>query len=153
MKIRIDPQANDIATIIEITMIEEGEEGEVVGEATVSCEGVPFERAWQLTYIEVDDQYRRQGIATQLYHCAKAYVRERGCRLLPHPDLLWDGFFFWMKLDPDALLEVLSHHTSRGIVQRAGGDEERLLDQLALVRKCFALRLILTSRQSPSDHL
>ena len=147
MKIEVNPRADDIATIVEIAMIEEGK---VVGDATIIGVGVPFERAWQLTFIEVPhEQNRRKGIATQLYDYAKTYVRERGCRLLPHPDLLWDGFFFWMKLDPDALLEVLSHHTSHGIVQRAGGDEERLVEQLALVRNCFALRLILNSRPSP----
>ena len=150
MKIEINPPSNDIATSIDISMIKEGE---VVGEATVSSVGVPFKRAWQLTFIEVpDEQNRRKGVATQLYNYGKTYVRERGCRLLPHPDLSWDGFFFWVKLDPDALLEVLSHHTSHGIVQRDGGDEERLVEQLALVRNCFALRLILNSRPSP-DHL
>jgi GNAT superfamily N-acetyltransferase len=86
-----------------------------------------------MTFIEVDPAHQRKGIGARLYKKARHDVGKLGCRLLPHPDLTWDGFYFWMSLDPKALLEVLSLESSRGVVEQEGGDVDRFVEQLRLV--------------------
>lgn len=125
MKIKLYPRSIDLCI---------REDNQLMADAIITREYVPFERAWQMTFIEVCERHQRKGVATKLYERAKEIAAEQGCRLLPHPDLLRDGFAFWMAMDRDALLEVLSHERSREIVEESGGDVEQFAQQLELLR-------------------
>ena len=125
MKIKVSPRSLEV-------YISDGDES--LGYACLTSEGVPFEKAWQMTFIEVYERHRRKGVATKLYQWAKEFAAERGCRLVPHPDMSWDWFAFCMAMDGEALLEVLSHERSHEIVEESGGDVEQLAQQLELLR-------------------
>ena len=106
------------------------EDENLVAEATLTSHVLHFGQAWQMTFLEVPERHRRQGHATKLYHWANDYVMARGCRLLPSPDLSWEGFAFWRAIDREGLCEVLKHESSLGFVEGEGGDSERFTEQL-----------------------
>ncbi len=120
------------------------EGNEIIADATFQHSNVPFEKAWEMIFIEVSENHRRRGIATKIYRWARAQAAIRECRLLPGPDLTWDEFYFWMKMDPEAVLEVLTHRNTPHIVEDAVGDLETFKEQLIEVIHD------LLSRSSPS---
>lgn len=125
MEIKTYPRGFDLCIV---------EGNNVIANATITREMVPFEKAWQMTFIEVYEPHCRKGIGTMLYQRAKEIAAERGCRLVPDPDMSWEAFWFWKAMDCEALLEVLGHKHSYQNVQEADGDVERLAQQLDLLR-------------------
>lgn len=54
-----------------------------------------------ISYVEIAPQYRRKGLATQLYDRLQAWADEEGLILGPSADLMDDGFAFWKTRQPD----------------------------------------------------
>ena len=54
-----------------------------------------------ISCVEIAPQYRRKGLATQLYDRLQAWADEEGLILGPSADLMDDGFAFWKTRQPD----------------------------------------------------
>lgn len=87
-----------------------------------------------MTFLEVDRKHRGKGVARKLFQVAQSYARDRGRRLIPGPDLLWDEFNFWLNRDPQALAYVFTHRALRDVCEDEGGDLDHFDAQADAIR-------------------
>jgi GNAT superfamily N-acetyltransferase len=89
----------------------------------------PCAGGYMLTLLEVDSDYQRRGVGSSLLRLARCFAAKNAGRVVPSPDLSWDGFEFWQKEDPEALVDALTAPDARAFVELEGGDLERFDEQ------------------------
>ena len=93
--------------------------------ATVLLSKAPMliPRMLSLNFIEVDDEFRRQGCGRRLLQVARKLAADKGFDgVVPHSDLSHDGASFWEAVDPKALRCILRHQGARQLAIDCGCD-------------------------------
>ena len=104
--------------------------------ATAILEAVPRSAdAWMLGFIEVDEEHRRCGIATELFKRSRALAKQHGKQLILMSDLSDDAFAFFRVADPAGLKAALLRKGAHLYVLREGGDPERFREHVAEISR------------------
>jgi len=112
------------------------EKGFVGGEIVISYASDCFDRenAWMTDYIEVTGADDDGKLAGMLFDWAECFALDRNCILIPSPDMSWEAFHIWKRIDPFSLLTTLNHAGAPDYVQSEGGDMNRFKAQLKKIR-------------------
>jgi len=112
------------------------EKGFVGGEIVISYASDCFdcENAWMTDYIEIAGADDDGKLAGMLFDWAERFALDRDCILIPSPDMSWEAFHIWKRIDPFSLLTTLDHAGAPEYVRNEGGDINRFKTQLRKIR-------------------